>query len=168
MMIVLDNHYEVGVVSLLPRYFQIQYISTHVAVDGNVAFRRTSMSPLAKIVSFAIIRVDKGVLINQKGGVFHNLKRHFGTDGLSYSHQNVDNLITWICRAFSFLVVWDTLVVFVILVRFLEREHQHITSCIANIPIPRQVTKSPQGKSKTKIDVYCIFSLTIRMKTVDK
>lgn len=39
MMIVLDNHYEVGVVSLLPRYLQIQYISTHVAVDGNVAFR---------------------------------------------------------------------------------------------------------------------------------
>ena len=61
MMIVLDNHYEVGVVSLLPRYLQIQYISTHVAVDGNVAFRRTSMSPLAKIVSFAIIRASKSI-----------------------------------------------------------------------------------------------------------
>ena len=62
MMIVLDNHFEVGVVSLLPRYLklQIQDIPTHVAVDGNVAFRRTSLSPLAKIVSFTI-QVDKGV-----------------------------------------------------------------------------------------------------------
>ena len=45
MMIVLDNHFEVGVVSLLPRYLklQIQDIPTHVAVNGNVAFRRTSL-----------------------------------------------------------------------------------------------------------------------------
>ena len=62
MMIVLDNHFEVGVVSLLPRYLklQIQDIPTHVAVDGNVAFQRTSML-LAKIVSFTIMRMDKGV-----------------------------------------------------------------------------------------------------------
>ena len=60
MMIVLDNHYEAGVVSLLPRYLHIQDIPTHVAVDGNVAFQRTSML-LAKIVSFTIMRMDKGV-----------------------------------------------------------------------------------------------------------
>ena len=56
MTILCDDHDKVGIFSFLPCDVQIQVVAIFVALNSDVAFWRTDVVPLSKVVCFVVIK----------------------------------------------------------------------------------------------------------------